>query len=331
MVGIIDGVAYPASDVINTRYYEVIGAPDQLFSDGDDYDVQVIFSDGTAWITRSPDETGGSSLATMFVSPASWRKTIAPTSLLLNLWSAQSNAATVDFVVGDHAFNGRVYAGGYQEFAIALTARQAQTITAASGDIVITADIKDGDGNSLETTQIRLGRDDVAGLINELFSTTKTALGSGSENIPFDVGNTDDTTGKQGSAIGPTTFSIDAGHAALRGKITADWEIANPNVYNNSQPFDVEIQMIQASDDSVVDFLNIRGDSGKLEFDNQPAGDYKFAIRIRTSGRYSGTLQLTEIGIQSAIPAAQPAVREVMTAPQSQTCLLYTSPSPRDS
>ena len=270
-----------------------------------------------SWAAPPAGGGSGGGQAVLVASPGVWRKTIAPTSLLLNLWSAQSNAATVDFVVGGSQFNGRAYTGGYQEFAIALTANQASNITNGNGNIVITADIKNGSGNSLEQTQIRLGRDDVAGLVYELFSATKTALGGGSENIVFDVGNTDDTTGKQGSAIGANTFNIDAGHAALRGKITADWEIANPNAYNNDQPFDVEIQMIKASDDSVVDFLNIRGTSGKLEFDNQPAGGYKFAIRIRTSGRYSGTLQLTNLGIQSAVPAAQPAVREVMAAPLS--------------
>ena len=80
-------------------------------------------------------------------------------------------------MVGGNQFNGRAYTGGYREFAIALTATQARNITNGNGNIVITANIKNSDGNSLEQTQIRLGRDDVAGLVHELFSTTKTALG----------------------------------------------------------------------------------------------------------------------------------------------------------
>ena len=317
---IVDGVSYALSDVINNQYYEVQGIADQFFVNEAVHDVQVIFNDGTAWITKSPVASGGGDgvTAVLSVSPSVWRKATGATSILINLWSSHDNATTVDFVVGSNKFNGRAYTGGFQEFAIALTANQADNITNAAGNIVITANIKDTDGNSLETTQIRLGRDDVASLVNELFSTTKTRLGNGSESIPFDVGNTRDTTGKQGSAIGASTFTITAGHAALAGKITADYEIANPNIYNNDAPFDVEIQMIRASDDSVVDFLNIASATeGKVEFDNQEAGDYKFAIRVRTSGRYSGTLRLTGTGIQSAVPAAQPAVREVMNAPLS--------------
>ena len=48
----VDGVVYRVSAPINTRFYRLLGG-DNLFADGQTYDVQVLFADGGLWIVEA--------------------------------------------------------------------------------------------------------------------------------------------------------------------------------------------------------------------------------------------------------------------------------------
>ena len=49
----INGIDYPVGPVINVRFFEIIGFDG--FQNGEDYRIQVTFTDGSNWITASPD------------------------------------------------------------------------------------------------------------------------------------------------------------------------------------------------------------------------------------------------------------------------------------
>ena len=130
LFAIIDGVAYPASDVINSQYYEVVGAPDQLFKNNARYSVQIVFADGSGWINKSPI-----GIPDMYISPSTFTKEAGAKSIYISINSDYYEADKVNFVVAGHNTS-QPYAGGQKTFKIDIAAVDVANIIRTSEDVV---------------------------------------------------------------------------------------------------------------------------------------------------------------------------------------------------
>ena len=354
---IVDGVAYAVSDVINTRYYEVQDIADQFFVDEAVHDVQIIFTDGTAWITKSPVANGGSAdtpaqirdklaglagnarlgatavkdlpvpVPSIYVSPSTFTKSAGARSIYVSLNSRYTNADNVHFNIGGISKNAN-YAGGRAVLKVDLTTTDVANLRNAPDPVIrVQANIRDSSNTELERLEVDILKVDPATgsgtaetaqqIIDKLFDPVVVDIAGANTSLAFDVGTAADVSGSARTYTGAITYTISAGQFAQGDTLTADYVVNNP-VIQGSDPFDVEVRMLKSSDNSVIDAFNIgKSAGGQLTHILEEADTIKFQLNIKTPGRYAGTLVISNLQIQSSVPPAQPDVRKVMAKPLS--------------
>ena len=354
---IVDGVAYAVSDVINTRYYEVQDIADQFFVDEAVHDVQIVFTDGTAWITKSPVANGGSAdtpaqirdklaglagnarldatavknlpvvVPSIYVSPSTFTKSAGARSIYVSLNSRYTNANNVHFNIGGVSKNVR-YGGGREVLQVDLTTTDVANLTNAPAPVIrVQANIRDSSNTELERLEVDILKVDPATgggtaetaqqIIDKLFDPVVVDIAGANTSIAFDVGTAADVSGSARTYTSNQTYTISAGQFGQGDTLTADYVVNNP-VIQGSDPFDVEVRMLKSSDNSVIDTFNIgKSAGGQLTHTLEEADTIKFQLNIKTPGRYAGTLVISNLQIQSSVPPAQPDVRKVMAKPLS--------------